>query len=82
MSDLPTPNRPFEPQARWREGNPEKVWAQRALRSAVKMGIVTPQPCRICGVEPAEAHHPDYTQPRPLSLGCAAGPTTRPSMPA
>lgn len=60
----------LSPQARWRADNPEKVWAQRALRAAVKMGIVEPKPCERCGGEPAEAHHPEYSRPADVIWLC------------
>lgn len=60
----------FDRQAHWRQGNPQKVWAQRALRSALKMGMLHPLPCRVCGVEPAEAHHPDYNRPMEVGWYC------------
>ncbi|MEQ1945174.1 hypothetical protein ABMA32_22405 [Mesorhizobium sp. VNQ89] len=62
--------KPFEAQKAWRESNPQKVWAQRALRSALKMGMLHPEPCCVCGVEPAEAHHPDYDRPMDVVWLC------------
>ena len=60
----------FPAQAKWRLKNRRAVWAQRALRAAVKMGIVKPQPCAVCGAELAEAHHPDYTRPAEVQWLC------------
>ena len=57
-------------QAKWRERNPQKVWAHVALHSAIKRGLVVPQPCEVCGVEPAEAHHPDYHRPMDVRWFC------------
>jgi hypothetical protein len=53
----------FPAQAKWRSRNPQKLWAQRALRAALKMGLIQPKPCQRCGAEPAEAHHPSYDRP-------------------
>lgn len=51
------------PQNRWNHANPLALWAHNAVRSALRRGIIQRQPCAICGSEPAEAHHPDYTRP-------------------
>lgn len=57
-------------QAKWREKNPQAVWAHRALRSAVKLGIVKQQPCEVCGDPDSEAHHPDYDRPAAVRWLC------------
>jgi hypothetical protein len=57
-------------QARWRERNPMKVWAQAALRSAVTRGLVEPRPCEVCGDPNSEAHHPDYSRPAAVRWLC------------
>jgi hypothetical protein len=57
-------------QAKWREKNPQKVWAHAALRSALKRGLLTATPCEVCGEEPAEAHHPDYDRPMKVRWLC------------
>ena len=48
------------PQTKWRQAHPKKVWAQNALRSALKRGLIIQQPCKECGSLDAEAHHPEY----------------------
>lgn len=50
-------------QERWRQRNPHAAWAQSALRSAVRRGLVSQQPCEACGDQKSEAHHPDYSRP-------------------
>lgn len=30
----------------------------------IRRGRLNREPCSVCGVEPAQAHHPDYSQPR------------------
>lgn len=60
----------FPAQAKWREKNPKAVWAQRALRSAIKSGLISPEPCSVCGQEPAEAHHPSYDRPADVVWYC------------
>ncbi|RWX63316.1 hypothetical protein EN780_24090 [Mesorhizobium sp. M4B.F.Ca.ET.089.01.1.1] len=58
------------PQAKWKLANPKAVWAQNALRSAVKRGLVIQLPCEQCGSLDAEAHHPDYDRPMQVRWLC------------
>lgn len=60
----------FLSQAKWRERNPQKVWAQAALRSALKRGLLAQQPCCVCGSAESEAHHPDYDRPMVVEWYC------------
>lgn len=60
----------FAAQEKWRAENPQKVWAQRALRSAEKAGLVQKQPCKICGDPDSEAHHADYARPMDVDWYC------------
>jgi hypothetical protein len=71
MSDQiePVPAK-FPAQAKWRSENPEKVWAQRALRSAIKAGLVQQRPCVVCGDPKSEAHHPSYARPADVVWLC------------
>jgi hypothetical protein len=57
------------PQARWKEANPQKVWAHQCLRSALKRGLVIQMPCEQCGND-AEAHHDDYDKPMAVRWLC------------
>ncbi len=50
----------YQRQAKWKERNQLKVWAHQALRGALKRGLITKQPCEVCGAEETEAHHPDH----------------------
>ena len=59
-------------QAKWREQNPLKVWAHASLRSALRRGLVTPQPCAICGAAESEAHHEDHALPLDVTWLCRA----------
>lgn len=61
---------PTSPQARWKAANPQAVWAQHALRSAIRRGLVHPKPCEQCGEEKAEGHHPDYSRPADVVWLC------------
>jgi len=58
------------PQARWRERHPLEVWAHAATRSAIRRGLLTRQPCEVCGAEPADAHHEDHTAPLAIRFLC------------
>ncbi|MES0010112.1 hypothetical protein NKJ78_03605 [Mesorhizobium sp. M0037] len=58
------------PQARWKEANPQKVWAHQCLRSALKRGLVIQMPCEQCGDLVAEAHHDDYDKPMDVRWLC------------
>lgn len=49
--------------ARTKSPDRVKLAAYRLTRNALKQGVLVRQPCEICGEEPAEAHHDDYTQP-------------------
>jgi hypothetical protein len=37
---------------------------------AVKAGVITPEPCRICGGRDVEAHHEDYKKPLDVLWYC------------
>ena len=60
----------FPSQAKWRENNRQKVWAQAALRSALKRGLLSQQPCCVCGSSASEAHHPNYDMPMAVDWYC------------
>jgi hypothetical protein len=56
---------------RWREENPEKYVAHNAANNAQRDGLLSPQPCRVCGtLEGVEKHHPDYLQPLVVEWLC------------
>jgi hypothetical protein len=57
-------------QALWKSRKPKAVWAQHALRSAMKRGLISQQPCEECGKSPAEAHHDDYDKPMVVRCLC------------
>ena len=48
------------------EKTAEQRWKDNArsyLRVYIKRGKVLREPCSVCGIEPAEPHHPDYSKP-------------------
>jgi hypothetical protein len=55
---------------KWKLANPKAVWAQHALRSALKRGLIIQQPCEECGALDAEAHHDDYDKPMVVRWLC------------
>lgn len=62
----------YAPQAKWRSKNQQAVWAQAALRSALKRGLLEQKPCRMCGSADSEAHHSDYNRPMAVDWLCRA----------
>lgn len=40
-----------------------KEEVRRITAKAIKKGIITRQPCQVCGIEKVDAHHEDYTKP-------------------
>ncbi|EYD75853.1 hypothetical protein Rumeso_02635 [Rubellimicrobium mesophilum DSM 19309] len=60
----------FPAQDAWRERNPLKVWAHKALESGRRRGLIQPQPCSVCGEAKAEAHHDDYSRPLDVTWLC------------
>lgn len=61
--------KPRNKQEAWRERNPLATWAHGATRSAIRRGLIVPQPCEVCGCS-AEAHHPDHANPLHVQWLC------------
>jgi hypothetical protein len=57
-------------QEAWRARNPLAYWSHQALRSGLKRGLVTKQPCEECGDPDAEAHHEDHAKPLDVMWFC------------
>lgn len=49
--------------ANWRKNNKDKRIAQSAISNAIRDGRLKRQPCIICSLPDAEAHHPNYRKP-------------------
>lgn len=47
----------------WKKEHKKEVCAQVAVHRALKKGLITKQPCWVCGAERSLAHHPDYDAP-------------------
>lgn len=44
--------------------------ARRAVRVAVRRGLLARSACQRCGATPAQAHHPDYARPLDVEWLC------------
>lgn len=58
---------------RWYRTDPlarDKNRARALLRSAIRRGVVVPQPCGVCGSKQVQAHHDDYTKALVVSWLC------------
>lgn len=49
--------------AEWCARNMHKRVAQWALGSAKRDGIITSEPCQVCGNPNSQGHHEDYSKP-------------------
>lgn len=54
----------------WRKKNPREYLAHLYVQAAKRAGVISPEPCEICGAEKAEAHHPDYDRPGDVQWLC------------
>jgi hypothetical protein len=57
-------------QRKWQSRNPEKIAAHIVVQKALRKGLLTRQPCGLCGSENAHAHHPDYSKPMEIEWLC------------
>lgn len=55
---------------RYREDNPKKYVAHRAVGNAIRKGLITPKPCEICGSAETHGHHDDYDFPLEVRWLC------------
>jgi hypothetical protein len=70
---LPTTSRPRRKetsQSRWNDQNPQARWAHAALESAIRRGLIEREPCEVCGAEPTDGHHEDYSKPMDVAWLC------------
>lgn len=56
--------------AAMRKKYPEKDKARAMLNNAIAAGQVVRGSCQVCGIENAEAHHPDYAKPLEVMWLC------------
>jgi hypothetical protein len=66
--------KPFEYNAhsalKWQAANKEKMQAHKAVRMAIRGGLLTKQPCEMCGCDAVHAHHDDYSRPLDVRWLC------------
>ena len=62
--------KPTSRQAKWRARNPLAAWAHAAFQSALKRGLISRQPCELCGDERTDAHHDNYDRPLTVRFLC------------
>lgn len=55
---------------RYHRHYPHKRAAHQATSVAIRDGRLIRQPCEVCGHEPAEAHHDDYSKPLDVRWLC------------
>lgn len=49
---------------------PERVRARQEVFNAIQRGEIIRQPCSVCGLEKAHAHHEDYSKPLDVMWLC------------
>jgi len=59
-------------QQRWRERNPKSYLCHLTVQNAMRLGLLTQEPCEVCGNPKGEAHHDDYSQPLAIRWLCRA----------
>jgi hypothetical protein len=57
-------------QAKWRKKHSEKYDYRQYIKKLYGAGVLVKQPCEVCGYEPAEAHHSDYSKPDEVRWLC------------
>lgn len=55
----------------WKDRNPEKTAAHRAVGRAIRKGRMQRQPCEVCGTtRDVQGHHDDYSDPLAVRWLC------------
>ena len=55
---------------RYNKKYPKKHKARWTVNNYKKSGKLVPQPCEVCSLEPAQAHHDDYEKPLDVRWLC------------
>jgi len=63
-------DQPLTRQKRWQAEHPKARWAHLELASALRRGIVTKQPCEVCGAAQVDGHHDNYDMPAVVRWLC------------
>lgn len=50
--------------------HPDRIKARAAVNHAIRDGKLVREPCEVCGSEPVEAHHDDYSKPLDVRWLC------------
>lgn len=56
----------------YRQNNPKKSRAHEMVAYAIKTGVLTRQPCEVCGSASDVAHHDDYDKPLDVRWLCGS----------
>lgn len=59
-------------QQRWRQRNPLAYAAHLHVATLLRLGLLIPKPCEVCGAEKVHAHHPDANKPNEVRFLCPA----------
>jgi DNA-binding CsgD family transcriptional regulator len=54
----------------YKRNNRKKIRAHNKVQYAIETGKLERQPCEVCGEEPADAHHDDYSKPLQVRWLC------------
>ena len=57
-------------QKAWKERNPEKHEAHKAVQRGIRNNLILKTECFVCGDEKVEAHHADYERPLDVIWMC------------
>ena len=60
----------LESHKRYRLKYPEKRRAHQIVMLSILLGYLKREPCKQCGAEKSQAHHPDYSQPLLVEWFC------------
>lgn len=52
--------------------DPLKLKARSIINYLVSRGVISKQPCTVCGTSKVEAHHPDYLKPLEVVWLCSS----------
>lgn len=62
--------KPMTRQQVWRRTNPQRYLAHLYVEAAKRMGVLSRQPCEVCGAAKTDGHHDDYSRPGEVRWLC------------